>query len=290
MVERIQPQLLLVSTAHRLATTLMLSRRQLALEGLEDGAGDLLLVEWSAPRGAALDNVEAWRRASSHWSPRRERTIRKQLEAAMSNTFEDPEENDPVAWFRSQWLNEWPTKPVETGSTEDLLPPGLWADRAEAGVTSSGPVWVAVEDNWGHGAAIAVAGKLPDGRLELDAWMRDDWATAIDDLRRLGRPIRELLVGASMLTSVPADMAPRPQPATQTQTRAGLALLRDLVLNAQVVHDETTGELDEALAKAQVREALTGLQLVVFDEAHLVKAAVWALAAAHRPTPVPSIA
>ena len=37
MVERAQPQLLLVSTAHRLATALMLERRRVALAGLEDG-------------------------------------------------------------------------------------------------------------------------------------------------------------------------------------------------------------------------------------------------------------
>ena len=48
MVERAQPQLLLVSTAHRLTTDLMLERRRVALAGLEDGDGDLL-VEWSAP-------------------------------------------------------------------------------------------------------------------------------------------------------------------------------------------------------------------------------------------------
>jgi hypothetical protein len=292
MVERTQPQLLLVSTAHRLSTTLMLSRRQLALEQLEDGDSDLLMLEWSAPRGADLDDREAWRRASSHWSARRERTIAKQLEAALSNTFDDPEESDPIAWFRAQWLNEWPQKPVETGSTEDLLPPGMWADRAFAGVTSTGPVWVALEDNWGHGAAVAAVGRTDDGRLELYGEMFTEWDSAVDWTRRLGehRPIRDLQVGASMIDRMPADMTPRPRPATQTQTRTGLSLLRDLVLNAQVVHDETTAELDEAFAKAQVREALSGLQLVVFDEAHLVKAAVWALAAAHRPAPVPAVA
>ena len=36
MVERVQPQLLLISTAHRLATSLMLGRRQVALERLEE--------------------------------------------------------------------------------------------------------------------------------------------------------------------------------------------------------------------------------------------------------------
>jgi hypothetical protein len=39
MAEREQPQLLLVSTAHRLATGLMLSRRQQALGDLEGVGG-----------------------------------------------------------------------------------------------------------------------------------------------------------------------------------------------------------------------------------------------------------
>ena len=81
MVERMQPQLWLVSTAHRLTTDLMLERRKVALAGLEEGDGDLL-IEWSAPRNAKLEDVDAWRLASPHWTPRRERLIRKRLEAA----------------------------------------------------------------------------------------------------------------------------------------------------------------------------------------------------------------
>ena len=51
MVEREQPQLLLVSTAHRKATSLMLGRRGVAVNELEAGDG-LLLMEWSAPPAA----------------------------------------------------------------------------------------------------------------------------------------------------------------------------------------------------------------------------------------------
>src|SRR5262249_48257373 len=43
MVERVAPQLLLISTAHRLATSLMLTRRKVALDELETGHGDLLV-------------------------------------------------------------------------------------------------------------------------------------------------------------------------------------------------------------------------------------------------------
>jgi hypothetical protein len=291
MVEREQPQLLLVSTAHRLSTTLMLGRRKQALEGLELGDGELL-IEWSAPLEADLDSVEVWRAASAHWTGRREHTIRKRLEAARSGTVEDPDEPDPMASFRAQWLNQWPRRVAEpAGGTEALLPPGLWADRAEAGVASEGPIWVALEDDYGLGAAVAAVGKLPDGRLEVDAWGCQDWDTAIHELERLAghRPIRQLLVGASLIDRVPAGTAPVPSAAGGTQTRTGLALLRDLTVGGQLVHDITTFELDEALTVAQVREAPTGLFLIARGPTHLIRALVWAVGAAHRPAPVPAI-
>ena len=108
MVERVQPQLWLVSTAHRLATELMLERRRVALAGLEEGDGDLL-IEWSAPADAKLEDVDAWRLASPHWTPKRERLISKRLQAARLGEV-DPaaEEPDPEQSFRSQWLNQWP--------------------------------------------------------------------------------------------------------------------------------------------------------------------------------------
>ena len=291
MVEREQPQLLLVSTAHRLSTSLMLGRRKLALEALELGEGELI-IEWSAPLEADIDSAEVWRQSSAHWSPRREHTIRKQLDAARSGTLEDPEEPDPVASFRAQWLNQWPRRVTEpSGGTEALLPAGLWADRAEAGVCSTGPIWVALEDDYGMGAAVAAIGKLEDGRLEVDAWACDDWDTAIDELARLAehRPIRQLIVGASLIDRVPAGTVPPPSAAGGTQTRTGLALLRDLAVGGQLVHDVTTFELDEALAAAQVREAPTGLFLIARGPTHLIRALVWAVGAAHKPAPTPAI-
>jgi hypothetical protein len=53
------------------------------LDELETGAGGLL-VEWSAAPGAEVDDPAAWRQASAHWSPRRERTVRAQLKAAQA--------------------------------------------------------------------------------------------------------------------------------------------------------------------------------------------------------------
>jgi hypothetical protein len=291
MAEREQPQLLLVSTAHRLTTSLMLSRRRLALQQLEDGDGSLLL-EWSAPRGSRLDDRQGWRVASAHWSPRRERQLETALSQALANTIEDPTEPDPVASFRAQWLNEWPPKLADpTGNTEDLFPPGLWADRAVSGLLSTGPVFVAVETMDGFGAAVAVAGRCDDGRIEVDGWTCRDFDAAVHDVESLDRPIRELLVGASMLTSMPPGFVPRPTPAVSTMTRSGLALIRDLVATGQIVHDQDkpTNDVDETFQATQVRTTMAGLIVTASPATHLVKAVVWAVAAVHKPAPAPAI-
>jgi hypothetical protein len=290
MVERSQPQLLLVSTAHRLATALMLSRRQAALAALETGEGDLL-IEWSAPPGAALDDLEGWRLASPHWTEHRERLITRQLRGLVSGEIEDPEEPDPEQSFRAQWLNQWPQRiTVPTGNTEPLLEAGLWQFLAEPGLQGAGELYVAVEDDFGNGAAVAAASLLDDGRIEVDGWLTHDWDSAVGDVQRLGewRRIRQLQVGASMLTRVPTDMVPRPLPAGTAETRVGLPLFRDLAAGGVLVHD-VNEELDQAVAVAQVREGVSGLALTTVGEPHLVKALVWAVQAAHKPAPVPAI-
>ena len=291
MAEREQAQLLLVSTAHRLATSLMMGARANALAQLDEGDGDLL-VEWSAPRDAAIDDVRAWRLASPHWGPQRERLVGKRLNALRSGDYVDPEEPEPEESFRAQWLNQWPQALTDvTGADEPLLPAEAWAKLAESNLTSSGPLYVALEDDYGLGAAVAAATRLDDGRIEVDGWLCPDWDSAVADARRLGegRKVRELLVGASLLDRLPPDTTPKPQPVAGTQTRVGLSLLRDLATGGVLTHEPTTFDLDDALAVAQVREAPTGLFLTARGPTHLVKALVWAVGAAHRPVPTPAI-
>jgi hypothetical protein len=291
MAEREQPQLLLVSTAHRKATGLILGRRQVALDGLEDGDGDLL-IEWSAPAGTDLDDVAAWRQASPHWTPRRQRLIEKRHEAMLAGDVEDPDEPDPVASFRAQWLNQWPRRRLDdSGPTEPLLPAGVWDDLRAAELDASGPVWVGLEDDYGLGAAVACARRLPDGRLELDGWLTGDWDSAIADAQALVAryPVRRLLIGASLLDRVPPALRAIAQPRGAAQTRTGLALLRDLATTGQLAHDAPTAELSQTLAAAHVREASAGLVLVAKGPTHLIRAAVWALAEAHRPALMPAV-
>jgi hypothetical protein len=292
MVEREQPQLLLVSTAHRRSTSLMLSWRAAAVAGLEDGDGSLLL-EWSAPRGADMADETVWRASSAHWSPRREKTIRAQLEAALAGTLRAEDEPDPAESFRSQWLNEWPVRLADySAGVEDLLPPGVWADLADPEAPSTGPVWAALEDDAGLGAAAAFVSKTADGRLELDGCRCETWDEAVAQVEAVAavRPLRALHVGASLIARVPRGFSPPPSRAGGTETRTGLPLLRDLALGGMLVHDGERRDLDRAVALARVKEMPSGLFLIPGHGApHLVKALVWAVSAAHRPTPVPSI-
>lgn len=287
MVEREQSQLLLTSTAHRLATVLMLRRRLTALEGLEEGDGDLIM-EWSAPPSAKLADPAGWRAASPYWTPRRQRLVEKQLEALAAGEIQDPEEPDPEASFRAQWLNQWPQRLVDKGKNEPLLPGGLWYGLEEAGVETAGRVFVAVEDDYGRGAGVAVVAHLEDGRMELDGLGFPDWDSAVEWVRRLAlyREIRELHIGASMLDRVPSDL-PGAVAAVNAQASAGLAVFRDLAASRAIVHCDTE-ELDKALAETLVRESPTGLQ-IASGPRHLVKAVAWAVMAAHKPARVYAI-
>ena len=291
MAEREQAQLLLISTAHRLATKLVPERRAVALAELESGDGDLL-IEWSAPADAELDDPAAWRAASPHWTENRRSLIERRLVAMRAGELEDPEEPDPVESFRAQWLNQWPRKISQpSGPTVPLLPEGLWQELREEELETTGPIFVALEDDYGLGAAVAAVARTDDGRLEVDGWLRADWDSAIADLERLaaGRRVRALLVGSSLLDRLPSGAAGQAKGVGPAQTKAGLALLRDLAHSGAIVHDATTVELDQAIALATVKESPSGLYLVAKGPTHLVRAVSWALAAAARPAPVPSI-
>jgi hypothetical protein len=287
MVEREQPQLWLVSTAHRSATPLMLRRRQVALEQLEEPE-ETLLIEWSAPRDAALDDVKGWRLASPHWTPARERMIRGELEGASRGEVADLDEPDPLESFRAQWLNWWPRKRLAALDGDELLPPGLWEQLRDETV-ESGELYVAVEDNFGKGAAVAAAGVCVDGRIEVQGWTCLDWDAALTSAAAMCRVrrVRRLLVGASMFSRVQPGMVPAPQPAGSRETRPGLALFRDLAAGYRLAHDATS-DLTAAVADARVRQTQSGLVLIN-EDAHLARAAVWAVAAAHRPAPAPAI-
>jgi hypothetical protein len=287
IVEAEQPWLLLVSTAHRLSTALMVDRRRLALEDLGAASQPVLIVEWSTPRHLALDDVEGWRLASPSWTPQREQLIRMRVQRALSGfASEDPDEPDPVEAVRAQWLNIHPVKlTVDVTVGEELVDMEQWrALRRPADVTP-GRLWVAVEDDFGRGGAVAAVADLGDGLLEVDGWLSENRASALVEARALIDTYSfpgSLIVGASFTQERGADRA------GAAETRFGLPLLRTLVAAGRLVHDDTP-ELDDQLGMVRVREVSGGLGLVSGTRSDIVRAAVWALRAAVVRQPQPAI-
>lgn len=102
-MERISPQIVLTSTAHRKATSLMRGRISDAL-----AVDSSLLLLWGAPDGVDAGDFETWRAASAHWSPARLRLMQSKFEKALRGEA-DPEidDPDPMSGFESQYLNRW---------------------------------------------------------------------------------------------------------------------------------------------------------------------------------------
>jgi hypothetical protein len=200
LVERASSQLVLCSTAHPQATSLMLDRRRAALAALDDPGQADLILEWSAPAGLDLADEEGWRMASPYWTPERERMIRAALDRALDASV-DVGGQDARAGFQTQWLCRWPTEDAGARKGEPLLPEGLW-DSLRTDQDCCGTHWtVAVEDHYGQGGAVAGCGELADGSWLLWGEEFDSRAQAfakavelIDDLPRV-----DVIVGATLL-------------------------------------------------------------------------------------------
>lgn len=292
MTEREQAQLVLISTAHRRATTLMTSRRSIGLDTLAEPA-ELLLIEWSAPRGCDLDDRAGWRAASPHWSPKRERLIATRLTQALEGAIDDPDEPDPLEAFRAQWLNQWPVRGPRLFTTPDepLLAPGVWQAAAEGELEpDEGTLTLAVEDWYGHGAAAAACGTSADGRLLVGGWTFERWADAFRWVSQWCelRPGCRVLVGASLVGD-PAlrDISAPVAPVGRAQTAPALALLREMLAAGALVHDGSP-DLAAQVVEARVTPGVGGLRLGT-ARSDLLRCAAWAVHSAVT-SPSPDVA
>jgi hypothetical protein len=293
MAERASAQLGLLSTAHRLATALFPARRQAAIAALGQPS-DALLLEWSAERDAALDDRDAWRQASPAWSARRERLVDAQYQRALTGgRSDDPDEPDPVESFRSQWLNVWPDRSAvqDRSRVQPLLADGAWEPLVDLAASVPGSLVLAIDDHYGKGAALAAGGLLPDGRVLL--WGRtfqrrtELWPALA--MLTASHPGSRLRVGAP-LANEPGSHAvvvAERVVAGGPDTRAGLALLRDLVATGRIVHDGSH-DLAVQVTSARVSEGAAGLSIAVGTRADLVRCAAWIVAALQSPRRVPA--
>jgi len=288
MVERVQSQLVLVTTSHRRMTRLVLDRRQSCLGQLDVPSVDLF-CEWSAPRDAPLDDPVTWRLASPHWSPKRERLVARAYERALAGDSDDPDEPDPIESFRSQWLNQAPLKAF-VGKGEPLVDAAVWARLGGRRLVTDGG-WCAVADNAGQGAAVAYVASDGD-RFEVDGEVCGSWSDAMRQAARFvgGDFGRRLVLGDVLREQPPADFPGRRLIVRMgsVEARRGLALLRALVGEGRLVHD-VTPDLDVQVEAARVRLVDGGLSLVPGGRSDLLRASLWALWAAQTPVLVPSI-
>lgn len=275
MLERVSPQILLTSTAHRRATSLMRRRIAGAVSGMGEDFSTLLLL-WGAPRDAPIGDPATWRAASPHWSPEREALIRSKFERAMRGEA-DPEADDPdpIEGFRAQYLNVWPEGKAAAPKGDAAVDPAVWASLA--GSAGSGrPDVVAVESWFADGVSVAAAWSGSRVAVSCRSFRSVEEAAGWVD----GLAPAALLVGKS-LAGDPRWEGCEPVGGT---TRQAVVDLRRLVDERRFTQDGD-GEVARQVEALRVAAGADGPRVVSKDRADAVKAVAWAVARASEYAP-----
>jgi hypothetical protein len=282
MMERSNPQLLIVSTAHRKATKLVPERRLAALAELEEPRRRLI-VEWSCVARLDDDLLEAARLASPIWDRARQRHVSDSVDDARTS-IEVPGEVPPLDMWASQYLNDWGTsKLLGRQRGEPLVDPETWENAA---VEAIGPVAVAaVEDYFGRSFGVGWARTDPD---TLDVVVGGQVVADKPSLRALLEQLQpaELLAGITICNDAVFDgMAP--QPVGSRETRPALSELRRGVGEGRVFHDGSQ-DLADQMATVRVEQREGGLAVLGGHRSDVLRPAAWCLGhveAARRQSP-----
>lgn len=272
-LERSSPQIVLTSTAHRRATSLMRSELANAMTG-EDPATLLLL--WAADPYAPGYNPgdpRIWKAASPHWSEARRKLIEakylKALNGEQDPEFDDP---DPMKGFEAQYLNIWRIRAVRTVGSP-VIEEEAWSDL-RAVPPKAAPSSVAVESWFDAGVSVAQAWKLTGGKVAVRVDDYDSLEDAAQAVRDLGfrRPIR---VGTSLAeAAVWRQKGLRVKSASATVTTQVHELIR-LLGEDRLVHDESPA-LTEQVTAVRISPGVNGPRLRSTERADGLKAAMWA--------------
>ncbi|MFT4010876.1 MAG: HNH endonuclease [Nocardioidaceae bacterium] len=277
MLERQSPQLLLTSTAHRRATSLMRGRISAVLA--EDD-GETLLLWWGALPQDDTGDPAVWRAASPYWSQDRAQMIAKKFAKARRGEG-DPEldDPDPVAGFRSQYLNSWLLSERAVARGNPLLSEDAWGQLCTAMHSYAPPDAVALESWFEAGYSLASAWLLPDGKVLVSVSDHAELATAVASSQATGCK-RPLLVGASLLDD-PALKGVRTRKASG-RTPAAVEDLSRLLAEDALRHDGSAVLAAQVLAVRTLPSA-DGMRVTSKHRADAVKAAVWVATEARKP-------
>lgn len=269
LLERTDPQLVLTSTAHRRATSLMRGRMSSALEGQDD----TLLLWWAAPEGADIEDPDVWRAASPHWSAERESMVRSKLARALSGETEpDDLDPDPMQSFMTQHLNWWPGRPVPRGVGDPLVSEERWeAARADRG---GAPMAVGIESWYSSGAHVSVAYA---GGVVTTTFV-PDVRTAASVAAAAGAPT--VLAGKSIAED-PALVGLSPVAMRGTSRACVLEFVR-LLGEGELAHDGSPALTEQVLA-LRATQGTEGPTLRPGLRTDAIKSALWALQRARAP-------
>jgi hypothetical protein len=271
-LERIMPQIILTSTAHRRATSLMRGRIATAL-AVDDPS--TVLIVWAAPAGSEPGDPAVWRAASPHWSEDRRKLIERKYEAALAGQS-DPQADDPdpLAGFTSQYLNVWRLTERQLDRGDPLVEQDPWDALAVGDLPADAPTAAAIESWFGQGVALALAWRVDDDVIVrvTDHPTREHAAAA---LRATGYR-RRVTIGADMLD----DPAFRRLSTTKGTGSAGAAAGRLAALITEQAFLHAGDVLTEQVLEARTTAGADGRRLVSKGRGDAIKAAVWAIEAA----------
>jgi hypothetical protein len=171
---------------------------------------------------------------------------------------------------------------------EALVEPEAWAAAVGLDAAPAGPLTIAVEDNYGRGAAAVAAARLPASSILVfgSAFATRAEAFAWAELRAAEHPGSTLLAGPSLsddpgVAAIPVTARQAVGPAN---LRSGLASLREAVRTGRLVHDGGRVLTDQALAARVVPSSSGGLGLAGIARTDAIRAAAWALGSIMRPS------
>lgn len=279
LLERVDPQLHLTSTSHRLATSLMKTRIR---DALTTDDGETLLILWAAGIGA-VDNPgdpAVWKAASPHWTEDRRRTIAKKYAAALAGEA-DPEADDPdpMQGFLAQYLNVWQLRAPLPSRGESAVSEDEWAVLL-ADLPEGPPISAAIEAWFDAGVALALAWKIGK-RVVVSVRDMPDLPSAVAAVKAAG--FRRVAVVGASLTEDPALRVIRWRPGS-SRTGAAVQELRRLLEGDVLRHDGSELLTTQVLAVRTVPGA-DGPRMVSSARADGLKAAVWAVSDARKQRP-----
>ncbi|HNW62716.1 MAG TPA: hypothetical protein PKJ32_06925, partial [Piscinibacter sp.] len=269
-LERCNPQVVLTSTAHRRATSLMRSELTAAM-ALEDP--ETLLLLWAAPLGSDASDPAVWRAASPHWTEDRHRLIAGKYRKALAGEV-DPEADDPdpMKGFEAQYLNIWRIRePRQVG--RPVVDQESWRLLAVE-PPDERPDVVAIEGWFDQGVSVARAWETDAGVVVSVAGAPDvvSAAALVASYRCAGT----VLVGSS-LAPHPAwlDEGLSVEPVSQPLKAAAGEFA--LAIKEKRFHHARSGLLTEQALALRVADGADGVRVVSKERSDAVKAAAWAV-------------